>query len=733
MGERIAHYEIVERLGEGGMGIVYRATDTKLERAVALKFLSPDLRSSPEDIERFLHEARALSRLNHPNIATIYAVEEHRGERFLALEHLPGGTLREAIDHSAEPLSIKQLLPWALGMACGLAHAHRHGIVHRDVKADNVLLTADGGVKLTDFGVAQVAGRATSDAGMTLGTAAFMSPEQAQGMPADHRSDIFSYGLLLYELCAGRPAFGGTEAEVILYDIVHSPAPPLDGRVPAGLRSLIDRLIAKDPDERFQSMDDVIERLSRLGEQERPKTAPASRSGIAVLPFVDMSPERDQEYFCDGVAEEITFAISRVDGLKVVSRASAFQFKDRPYDIEEVARRLDVSTVLEGSVRKAGDRLRVAVQLIDGEDGRHLWSEKYDRALENIFEVQDEIAGKVATSLKGRLLAKVSRRPQTSNLEAYTCYLNGRYRLNQRTKGSLREAVEFFKKAAELDPEYALAYSGLAEWAILTGGHWLHPDGQKRGMEEARQAALKAIELGPELAEAHTALALVRVRADWDFAGAESEFKRAIQLNPGYATAHHQYALYLAQMNRIDEAIAEIRRAQELDPLSLIISTAIGRILHFARRYDEAVEQCRRTIALDPKFRQAYFDLAIGYGQMGDIEASKDAIRKMDELDPDELTSSIMWAAIHARTGDRERALELRAVAERLAQARGASPVVLVVIDFALGEIDRAMDALFEALEAKDGMLLYMQCESTYDPIRDHPRYTELIRRVGFP
>ena len=733
MAEQIAHYEIVERLGEGGMGVVYRATDTKLERDVALKFLSPALRSSTEDLERFLHEARALSRLNHPNIATIYAVEEHRGERFLALEHLPGGTLREAIDQSSKPLPIGQVLAWAVEMGRGLAHAHRHGIVHRDVKAENVLLTADGGVKLTDFGVAQVAGRTADDYGMTLGTAAFMSPEQAQGVPVDHRSDIFSYGLLLYELCAGRPAFGGAEAEVILYDIVHSAAPPLDASVPTGLRSLIDRLIAKDPDERFQSMDDVVELLSSLGEREGPAGSPSERAGIAVLPFVDMSPERDQEYFCDGVAEEITFALSNVDGMKVVSRTSAFQFKDRPYDIEEVVQRLDVSTVLEGSVRKAGDRLRVAVQLIDGENGRHLWSERYDRDLENIFDVQDEIAGKVVANLKGQLLEKVSRRPQTSNLQAYTCYLNGRYRLNQRTKASLREAVEHFKQAAALDPEYALAYCGLAEWSILTGGHWLHPDGQKEGMEEARLAALRAIEFGPELAEAHAALALVRVRADWDFAGAEASFKRAIQLNPGYATARHQYALYLAQMNRIDEALDQIRLAQTIDPLSLIISTAIGRILQFARRYDEAVEQCQRTIALDPNFRQAYFDLAIGYSQMGDIEAAKEAVRKMDELDPDELTSAIMGAAMHARSGDRERAVELRTEAERLAAERGASPAVLVVIDFALGEIDRAMDSLFSALETKDGMLLYMQCEPTYDPIRDHPRYAELVRRVGFP
>ena len=379
--QTLSHYELLEKIGEGGMGVIFKARDVKLDRLVALKFLSPEFRAAQESVSSFLHEARALSKLNHPNIATIYEVEEEGDQPFLALEYLPGGTLKERIQQArqdGETLPVKQIVDYALLMAQALAHAHRHGIVHRDVKPDNALLTAEDTVKLTDFGVAQVAGRESQpSADMTMGTAAYMSPEQAQGLEIDHRSDIFSFGIVLFELAAGEVPFSGSHEALILYDVVHADPPPLRRfrqDLPAELQRIVSRAIQKQPDERYQSMEDVLAELRSLAERlrlsgSRRRTPDAAEPTVAVLPFVDMSSERDQQYFCEGIAEEITNALTGVKGLKVVSRTSSFQFRDGAYDVREIGEQLGVHHLVEGSVRKAGDRLRIAVQLVAVKDG----------------------------------------------------------------------------------------------------------------------------------------------------------------------------------------------------------------------------------------------------------------------------------------------------------------------------------------------------------------------------
>jgi serine/threonine protein kinase len=420
MAARIAHYELLERISEGGMGVVYRARDTKLDRLVALKFLARDLDTSEEDLAAFLHEARAISRLSHPNIATIYAVEEDEGDRFLAFEYLPGGTLKDAIQAEGG-LPMSQIVRWGAHIARALAHAHRHGIVHRDVKSANVLLSADGLAKLTDFGVAQVAGKRDGSTGETIGTAAYMSPEQVQGRPIDRRSDLFSLGVVLFEMAAGRPPFHDDNQAVIFYDVVNTPAPPLASfRADISTRfgAIVARLLEKQPEDRYQAAEDVLADLEALraepsSDSVRLETPETIHATVAVLPFVDMSPDHDQEYFCDGMTEELIAALSEVRGLKVVSRTSSFEFKNRAHDIREIGARLKVDTVLEGSVRKTGDRVRIAVQHINVSDGFHLWADRYERSLEDVFAIQEEIAEAITRNLRCNLIESQPRAATT--------------------------------------------------------------------------------------------------------------------------------------------------------------------------------------------------------------------------------------------------------------------------------------------------------------------------------
>ncbi len=739
MTQRIAHYELLDRIAEGGMGIVYKARDTRLDRLVALKFLSPSLNPGSEEVQQFLHEARAISRLNHPNIATIYAVEEDEGDRFLAFEYLSGGTLRDAIARAGGTLPLSRVLEWSVHIARALAHAHRHGIVHRDVKSANVLITDESDVKLTDFGLAQAAGSDEQARGETAGTVAYMAPEHALGAPTDALSDQFSFGAVVFELASGRTPFEADSQAEILYDIVHTPAPrlrQLREEVSEDLEAVVARLLEKEPQHRFVSMDAVVEELVRVSERARvartgpvPAYRPPAQAAVAVLPLVDMSPQRDQEVFCDGVAEEILSSLSAIEGLKVVSRGSSFQFKGQPYDVREIGRKLGVETVLEGSVRKAGDRLRISVQHVEVGGGQHLWAERFDRNLDDVFAIQDEIAHAVAASFRLRMAREGGSSKPTNSLEAYDLYLSGRFHLNQRRKEALDQAMAAFEAAHRIDPRFAPAAAGVAETQILRAAR-LHDDSDPRAIfEQARTWAERAISLDPGRAEGYVPLGQVALRADFDWPAAERNFQRAIELNPNYATAHHQYAMFLATAMRLDEALEAIERARELDPLSTIISTAVGRILHFRREYDAAIAQFRRTLELDPTFLQASMDLLVSCGVSGREQEALGVIEHMAGLAPDEVRILFIRSRFQALRGDIESA---RAGRDKLEQI-GPPTAILAVLDMGIGEFDRAMDILFDAVERRDNMLVYLQCEPSYDAIRTHPRYPELIRRIGFP
>ncbi|MEX2302246.1 MAG: protein kinase [Bryobacterales bacterium] len=747
-GEMVSHYEVIEKIADGGMGVVYKARDQRLDRLVALKFLACDSDCSRESMEHFLHEARAISQLNHPNIATIYDVGSEGARRFLAFEYLAGGTLRAKIRDAAAngpPLTPRQILSYARQVGEALSHAHRHGIIHRDVKSENALLTEDGVVKLTDFGVALVAGRESKTGGSgTAGTAAYMSPEQAQGLDVDARSDVFSFGVVLFELAAGRVPFHDRQEAVILYDIVHTKEPPLGQfrkDLPGGLQPIVSKALEKDPDDRYQSVDDMLRDLRALSETLRTpvtRREPLRRPDptIAVLPFVDMSPQKDQEFFCDGVTEEIINALTGVKGLKVVSRTSAFQFKGQPYDIREIGQQLGVQTVLEGSVRKAGNLLRITVQHINVGDGYHLWSQRYDREMEDVFAIQDEIAQAVVDQLRQEMEVEQPAAParkQTSSVDAYECYLQGRYFLNQRTEGTLNKSLECFRSATGKDSRYALAFAGLAEAYILlaTGSYLEEP--QQETLKKAREAAQRALDLDPHCAEAHVSMGLVRFRADWDFEGAEREFLQALEINEGYASGHHHYSMLLAMTMRLDEAVAQIERARELDPLALIISTAVGRIYYFADRYEDAIAQCKRTIALDPEFANAYFDLSITYAHAGRFAEAEETVSKLVGLAENRVRELIFQCRLTAQKGDLDQALGYYAKLQKLSETQRVDAYIWAILDVGLREYDRAMTWLRQAYEERDPPLLYIQCEHIWDPIRSRPDFQELIRRIGFP
>jgi serine/threonine protein kinase/Tfp pilus assembly protein PilF len=572
----ISHYRIIERVGEGGMGVVYKALDTKLNRTVALKFLPPRLLCNDEAKTRFEHEAKAASALNHPSIATIHEIDDVEGRCFISMEYLEGGSLRELLKD--KELSMKEILDLALQIGEGLSAAHESGAVHRDLKPDNIMLTKRGLAKITDFGLAKLRGvtRLTRE-GTTLGTLQYMSPEQVQGKATDHRSDIFSFGTVLYEMVTGQLPFkGDNEAAVIHSILTWDPEPVGRSRsdLSGEIEGIIAKALAKQVDSRYQGAGDMLADLRRVrdtisAEKSKADAQPVEhRPSIAVLPFTNLSADPDQEYFCDGMAEEIINALTHIEDLRVVARTSAFAFKGKSGDIREIGKQLEVESLLEGSVRKAGARVRITAQLVSVADGYHIWSEKFDREMEDIFDIQDEISLAIVDRLKVKLLGKnkaeLTKR-HTENLEAYQLYLKGRYFWNRRTKGALKKAVGYFKQAIEKDPAYAFAHFGLADAYEILYSYGHVP--LKEAYPNAKKAVLRALELDDSLAGAHTSLAEIKKTFENDPEGAEQEFKRAIELNPGYATAHHWYSILLGETGRFKEALEEGERALELEPM----------------------------------------------------------------------------------------------------------------------------------------------------------------------
>ncbi len=741
IGKTISHYRIVAKLGEGGMGVVYRAQDAKLEREVALKFLSPDMTRDASATERFVREAKAAAALNHPNICTVFEIDEADGRTFIAMELVVGRNLRECL--RTGPMDIDDALSIASLMAEGLAAAHRNGIVHRDIKPANVIVTPDGHAKIMDFGLARRTGAAQlTRAGTTVGTVAYMSPEQAKGEQVDHRTDIWSLGVVLYEMLAGKRPFRGARDQAIIYSILNDePEPVSSGRpeVPAALDDVIATALAKDPAGRYHRTDELAADLTDLRSESessirtRRLDSSDTEPSIAVLPFADMSAAKDQEYFCDGMAEELINALASIEGLQVSSRTSAFQFKEQGHDIREIGRRLNVQTVLEGSVRKAGTRIRITAQLIKVADGYHLWSERFDRDMEDVFAIQDEISLAIVDKLKVGLLgeekAKLVNR-HTENLDAYNLYLRGRWFWNKRTDKGLGKAIECFEKAIEVAPDYALAYAGMADAYNDFLNYSLSPPVD--AYPKAKEAALKALELDDALPEAHAALGFILSEQEWDWDRAEREFGRAIELNANCAVAHQGRGMLRSYRRQHDGAIESMKRALELDPLSLPFNRNTAVVLEMAGRYDEALEVAKRATEMDPDYMFVHFIQGVIYTMKSMYEEA------LTEFELEErafggryplLDASI--ATVYARSG---RAQDAERILDNLRSACSSSrlsPFCVAQVCFALGRKDEGFEWLERAYEQRDRWLRLVALLDGPSMAGDDPRLAALLKKIG--
>jgi serine/threonine protein kinase len=746
----ISHYEILAPLGHGGMGSVYKAFDTRLKRVVALKFIRPELWQSRESQKRFFAEARAAALLDHPNICTVYEIDESEGHAFIALAFIAGQSLRQKIH--AGPLAIEQAIDIAAQVASGLNAAHEKGVVHRDIKPTNLIVTGEGVVKIVDFGVAQVSSETSvTGVGMTVGTVAYMSPEQAQGEAVDGRSDIWSLGVVLFEMLTGRLPFPGEKPAPMLSSILHRAPDPIARLRPeasAELQQVLAIALQKRPAERFSTAAAFALRLRACGSRhqaeatisavlrvEQPSIGGALLAelpSVAVLPLVNMTADRENEYFSDGLTEELINVLARLDGLRVVSRTSVFEFKGKAQDIRTIGKLLNVSCVLEGSVRKAGDRLRITVRLVSVHDGYELWSERFDRKMDDVFAIQDEIASSVARvqELKLRQTGSLARTPSVrpTNMQAYHLYLKGRFHWNQQTESGFRQAIEHFEAALQAEPRFPLAHSGLADCYAFLGFWSLMPPAE--AWPKAKAAAQHALSLDEAVAEAHISLGYVHLFWDWDSDAAEREFLRALELAHGLASSYYGYAMYLTQTGKLREALSEIKHACELDPLSLIYRSAVAALLYYARRYDLALEELRKLIAANDAYFEPYLFLGMTYEQMGKFEDALQAFEKARSLAEGPLTLAFLGAA-HGRAGHQDQAGGFLQRLDDMAARHHVSSFCWALVYMGLGDKDEAFKWLEKAADERASLVRYLHLFPSFDPMRHEPRYQALLQRLG--
>jgi serine/threonine-protein kinase len=802
-GDQLGPYKILASIGAGGMGEVYRAQDAKLGRDVALKVLPAEMAHDPERLARFHREAKALAQLDHPNIVTIHSVEECKGVHFLTMQLVEGRSLDRVIPASGLPL--EQIVEIARALGDALAVAHDKGIVHRDLKPGNVMVTNEGHVKVLDFGLAKDVRAAnggdltlTSDSqtqiGVVMGTPAYMSPEQAAGRLLDHRTDIFSLGVVLHEMATGRRPFEGTSSAELVSAILRDTPPSVtDARpdLPSDLARIIRRCLEKDPSHRVQTARDVSNEFRDLARQTSQKLAaattstsssravPAADSGIphadevsgvkrhaialtiaaillvigfagvgiylkgskagqvdsiAVLPLENRSNDPEAEYISDGITESINNSLTRLPSLRVIPHSVASHYRGKSMDMRKVGDELRVQAVLTGSIAQRGDDLTVNVELDDVRNGKQLWGERYNRKLADLLAVQNEIAREVSQLLRSQLSAEDQQKltkGSTDNPEAYQLYLKGKYYTNKLSKAGFSKGIEYFNQAIALDHQYGLAYSGLA-YNYINQDDWFMPPNEAG--PKTREAAQKALVIDESDGGAHLSMAIVTHWYDWNWAAAESEFKRAIELNPNNWEAHTYYSWFLAPMGRNDQSIAEAKRAQQADPLSGFANFNVGGALVFARQWDPAIEQLHRAIEVDPTFWFSHCFLGRAYEQKGKVPEAIAEFQRALELEED---NAEIWSGLghaYALSGKRAEAQKVLEHLKGVSAHSWVAPYNIAVIYAGLGEKEQAFAFLDQAYKDRSYYLpTYLATDARIDSLRSDPRFVELRKRVGLP
>jgi len=729
-------YAIEREIGSGAMSRVYLARDLRHNRAVALKVLRPEL-SAVLGAERFLREISIAAKLHHPHILPLYDSGDAGGLLYFVMPYVEGETLRDRLAREGT-LPLDVALQILREVADALTYAHAQGIVHRDVKPENVLFEA-GHAVVSDFGIARAVSASEQDeltgAGLILGTPAYMSPEQAEGsVEVDARSDVYALGCVLYEMLAGRPPFTGSFERILYQHLSETPADLSRERptIPGRLDAVLAAALAKQPAERFATAAALAVAAAEAVVVPS-RAALSSEKSIAVLPFTNMSADPENEFFSDGMTEEIISTLAQLPDLHVASRTSSFAFKHQTLGIAEVGRKLNVGTVLEGSVRRAGSRIRVTAQLVKVSDGYHLWSERYDRELDDVFAIQEEIAQAIVSKLKAELLEVAARplvRRATQNVEAYTLYLKGRFYWNRRNEGALERGVECFEQALALDPSFTLASVGLADSYNIFGFYSLRPP--QDAFPRAREAALRAMELEPDLAEARAALGYVRLYHDWDTERAAADFGRAISADPGYAMAHHYLGNCLIAMGRMEDGKAAFRSALRAEPLSLIINAGLGWGMYYAREYGDAVRQLQSTLEIDESFGITHLWLGWSYEQLGQPQKALEAYERAQiHLGGAPLTTAAV-ARAQARLGHPSRALGMALGLEE-ETSRYVSPYDIASIYATVEDADATVEWLERAFAERSHLLVFLHIDPKFDAVRADPRFAQLVARVGMP